>query len=247
MNDREHSPLHLIILAGGLGSRARHKDSAAPKQFRTIAGTMLFMWSVRELLQAEGIVSLAVAVPEPWQAVAQKELETAPLGQPWLLAPAGETRTASTWNAAAALAAQQAPAADDLVAVHDAARPFASRHLLNRLAAAAARSGAAVPGFAVPDTIVRIAEHETGEPAHVSAHYLDRAELLAVQTPQVFRWEPFHAAHHWSHTENQSFTDDGGLLAIRGLRPVVVMGEADNWKITTEGDWTRAEAALYAR
>jgi len=63
-------PVHLIVLAGGLSTRARGRDSAAPKQFRTVGGQMLFMISVRELLRVPEVVSVTVAVPEPWQAVA---------------------------------------------------------------------------------------------------------------------------------------------------------------------------------
>ncbi len=240
-------PLHLIVLAGGLSLRARRGDSSAPKQFRPLGGLMLFLWSARELLHADGVMSLTVAVPESWEAVAHRELTAAQLACPWTLAPAGNTRTASTWQAATVLAEVSSPAADDLVAVHDAARPFASHHLLNRVAAAAATHGAAVPGVDVPDTIVQIQEHGSGAQSQVSARYLDRAELQAVQTPQVFRWQPFLAAHRWAHESAQVFTDDGGLLAERGLRPLVVMGEPENWKITTESDWARAEATLRAR
>ena len=76
------------------------------------------------------------------------------------------------------------------------------------------------------------------------AAYLERASLQAVQTPQVFRWEPLHAAHAWCAAHDLRFTDDGGLLAARGPHPVVVMGEPENWKITSESDWDRAEALL---
>lgn len=247
MSNNTPPSIHLIILAGGLSTRARGGDATAPKQFRMISGSMLFMLSVRELLQAQRVISLTIAVPVSWESLAQSELERAELKCDWYLAPAGDTRTASTWSAATTLSAARTPSGDDLVAVHDAARPFASFHLLNRLAASASLHDAAVPGVAVPDTIVRIEEHESGDDTHVSARYLDRAELLAVQTPQVFRWHPFYEAHLWCQEQKRTFTDDGGLLAARGLKPVVVMGEPENWKVTTEGDWTRAESLLRSR
>jgi 2-C-methyl-D-erythritol 4-phosphate cytidylyltransferase/2-C-methyl-D-erythritol 2,4-cyclodiphosphate synthase len=259
--------VHLIILAGGLSMRARRADATAPKQFRIVGGAMLFMWSVRELLKAENVVSLTVTVPASWEPVASNELASADLDCPFCLAQAGTSRTASTWQAATVLATSRSPAATDLVAVHDAARPFASHHLLRRLVSAAAIHEAAVPGVNVPDTIVHIREPEpetvpgTGQassPAHsaksrsggrgrVIASYLNRAQLQAVQTPQVFRWQPFYEAHRWAHENERTFTDDGGLLAERGTSPVVVMGEADNWKITTESDWQRAQSLLTGR
>ena len=103
--------------------------------------------------------------------------------------------------------------------------------------------GAAVPGVAVTDTIVLMEEGEE----YAAARYLERDALSAVQTPQVCRFEPLAAAHAWAHEQKVAFTDGGGLLAARGLIPAVVMGERDNWKITAESDWARAEVALKGR
>ncbi len=243
--DKQQLPnIHLVVLAGGSSSRARRSDSTAPKQFRTVGETMLFMFSVRELLQVAEVVTLTVAVPEPWRAVAESALAEADLNIPCLLASAGAKRTGSTWNALEVLAAESAvtPGAKDLVAVHDAARPFVTSHLLRRLAAAASRHGGAIPGVAVPDTIVQIAKSPDHDRAN--ADYLERSLLQAVQTPQVFRWDRLYEAHRWCNETGAGFTDDGGLLAVRGHCPVVVMGEQENWKITTEMDWARAANLL---
>jgi 2-C-methyl-D-erythritol 4-phosphate cytidylyltransferase/2-C-methyl-D-erythritol 2,4-cyclodiphosphate synthase len=247
--------LYLAVLAGGQSTRARRSDSSAPKQFREVAGEMLLLHGLRELLRAPGVARAVVVVPEPWRPIVESALTEAVLPRPWHLAPAGTHRTASAWHALQALAAlppAQRPASDDLVAIHDAARPFATRHLLARLARAAARQGAAVPGVPVADTIVQLAaEDATAAPTDPSAEqerplasYLERPLLVAVQTPQVARWQDLHAAHAWAAAGSQSYTDDGGLLAARGLPPVVVMGEPANWKITTEDDWRRAADLL---
>lgn len=246
--------IHLIVLAGGRSTRAQRGDASAPKQFRRIGDDMLLLVSLRELLAVPEVVSVTVTVPESWAAVTCTALEDAGLAVPFFLADAGADRTASTWNALQVLAAENAPLAEDLVAVHDAARPFATQHLLRRVAEAATRHGAAVPGVPVPDTIVQIVQiarttqdtritSEAGQ-AQAEAAYLQREALQAVQTPQVFRWESLHAAHQWCAEEQRSYTDDGGLLAARGQAPVVVMGETDNWKVTTESDWKRAAAQL---
>lgn len=229
-------PLHLLVVAGGRGLRAAG-GGEVPKQFRPTGRGMLLRVAIDTFMSGDGggrPASVTVVAPEPWHREVARELGD--LRVPVVLAGAGDSRTASTWNGLAALHATLKPGVEDLVAIHDAARPFASAALLARLVVAAAACGGAVPGVPVPDTIV---QQDRGQ-----ARYLERASLLAVQTPQVFRWDLAHEAHAWAAAGRLDFTDDGGLLAARGHDPAVVDGEAGNWKITTEDDWRRAAALL---
>jgi 2-C-methyl-D-erythritol 4-phosphate cytidylyltransferase/2-C-methyl-D-erythritol 2,4-cyclodiphosphate synthase len=226
--------LHLILLAGGRGTRAAGEK--VPKQFRETGRGLLFTVSLQSFLGA-GFwrpATVTVTTPDDWRTFAGEALSG--LDVPCELARAGDTRTASTWSAALNLHEVFDPAAEDLVAVHDAARPFATTELMARLCEAAAEHGGAIPGAAVPDTIVR-----SDGPGAV---YLQRDLLRAVQTPQVFRWDIFQAAHAHAAENGLSFTDDGGLLASCGHDPVVVEGEPGNWKVTTDGDWERARGLL---
>lgn len=216
--------LHLILLAGGKGLRAG-RSGQPPKQFRATGRGLLFTVSLDAFHQLPtGIATVTVTVPDAWRETAAAALS----GRSFQLAAAGDTRTQSTWNALQSLT-QQNPDPADLVAIHDAARPFASADLLARLADAAGLRGAAVPGVPVADTILQ-----------KDGKYLDRSRLVAVQTPQVFRWDLLHAAHAWAADQDAAFTDDGSLLAARGCDPVVVAGEVNNWKVTSEDDWNRA-------
>jgi 2-C-methyl-D-erythritol 4-phosphate cytidylyltransferase len=92
---------------------------------------------------------------------------------------------------------------------------------------AAVRAGAdgAIPGLAVPDTIKRVADG-------VVVATLDRAELVAVQTPQAFRASVLRRAHDGE----PDATDDAGLLERIGGQVAVVPGEATNVKLTAAGD-----------
>jgi len=231
-------PLHLLVVAGGRGLRAAG-GGEVPKQFRPTGRGMLLRVAIDTFVAGDGEapvhpVSVTVTAPAAWHRQVAAELDD--LRVPLVLADAGDTRTASTWNGLLALEAALSPAPGDLVAIHDAARPFASAVLLDRLVAAAAARGGAVPGVPVPDTIV---QREQG-----CAHYLARASLAAVQTPQVFRWHLLREAHAWAAAAGASYTDDGGLFAARGHDLAVVDGEIGNWKITTEGDWRRAADLL---
>ena len=131
------------------------------------------------------------------------------------------------------------PADAEIVCVHDAARPFASVALFERVIAAV-RAGAdgAVPGLPVSDTI-KVVRAVEGELEVASTP--DRSTLSAVQTPQAFRAEVLRAAH----AGGAEGTDDASLVEASGGRVVVVLGEALNRKITTAEDleWARGAVA----
>ena len=112
MNAATAFDLHLIILAGGSSTRARRGKASAPKQFRRVSGQMLLLVSVRELLRLPEVVSLTITVPEPYRAIVDSALQEMGVAVPVLLANAGESRTASTWNAAQQLAESRSPRPD---------------------------------------------------------------------------------------------------------------------------------------
>ena len=226
------SPLHLIILAGGGGTRARPDRSAPPKQFTVMAGRILLAWSARALGAHPAVVDLTVTCDVEWREMVTEALPTSPT---LLFADPGATRTASTWNALEVLRARVGPDENDLVAVHDAARPFATADLLGRVYEAARNRGGAVPALPVADTIVARRSEVDGP-----VRYLERDTRHAVQTPQVFRWSLLHDVHAWAAEQDESYTDDGGLLAAHDDPPVIVLGEQANWKVTTAADLARA-------
>ncbi len=172
-------PLHLILLAGGQGLRADSGDGV-PKQFRSTGRGAMFAVSLREFLQAGlsdqwHLASVTVTAPRAWQAAVTNELSA--LAVPCEVAMPGDSRTASTWSAMGVVAASVRPAPGDLVAVHDAARPFASGKLLDSLALAAMANGGAIPGVPVPDTMVQV---QAGV-----ATYLQRETLPEIQNEEV--------------------------------------------------------------
>ncbi len=237
-------PLHVIVVAGGEGHRARTGGDEAPKQFQLVGGRLLLLHGLEAFLALPSTASVTVAAPPFWQAVVREALAAA-TKLPATVCDGGATRTASTGQAAEALQRVCAPLDDDLVAVHDAARPWVTAELIGRLVAAAAAHGGAVPGVEVTDTIVAL--EDTGDDGARGLSYLPRAGLRALQTPQVFRWRPFLEAHRWARATGASFTDDGGLLAARGLPPVLVPGETGNRKITTAEDLMAARARAEGR
>lgn len=145
------------------------------------------------------------------------------------------TRSGSVRAGLAALAGRAAD--DDIVVIHDAARPLATSQLFGAVVKAV-RSGAdaAVPGVAVVDTVKRVADGRVVET-------LNRDELMAVQTPQAFNVGALRRAH----VGEPEATDDAGLVEAAGGLVAVVPGEPANRKVTLVDDLTVAEDALLQR
>jgi len=154
------------------------------------------------------------------------------------------------------------------IAVHDAARPCVSVELIDRLfEAAAAGHNAVVPGVSVSDTLKRVGEEVAAKAddavaailgtdtsacarAHVVVETVDRAGIMAIQTPQVFEAGLFRRAYA---QKNLDSTDDAQLVERLGetagarAHVVVVQGEASNIKITRAADLAIARAILGLR
>lgn len=119
----------------------------------------------------------------------------------------------------------------EIIVVHDAVRPNATRALFLRVVEEIRHGAAAViPGIAVTDTIKTVRGGVvTGTP--------DRDELVAVQTPQAFRAAVLSAAH----SSGESATDDAALVEALGERVHVVLGESGNFKVTEQSDLLRLQ------
>lgn len=148
--------------------------------------------------------------------------------KPVRLVRGGSTRAESARSGVAA-------AHGRLVAVHDAARPFVSQSVIADTIAAAARRGAAAPAVPVKDTIKRARD------SLVEAT-LERSELFAVQTPQVFQVDLIKAALVKALEDGAALTDDCGAVERLGIGVSLTQGDYCNLKITTPEDLAVAEA-----
>lgn len=224
-----------VVVAAGSGIRA---GGDRPKQFRTIGGETVLRRTLSTLLEVPALSAIQPVIrPEDRSHFAEA---TASLSASTLLPPVagGATRQASVRAGLEALA----PQAPDIVLIHDAARPFASRALIDRSIAAAAKTGAAIPGLAVTDTIKSIDSHG------LVGETLDRSSLRAIQTPQAFAFAPLLEAHRRAHREGRDdFTDDAALAEWVGMQVVVFEGEVGNIKITHPEDFMRAESMQAAQ
>ena len=154
----------------------------------------------------------------------QCEAIAAACPKPCTVVQGGATRADSVRSGLAAAKGQ-------LVAIHDAARPFASAEIITAALQAAAESGAAAPAVPVKDTI-KVADKDGKVVATP-----DRATLYAVQTPQCFDRALYLQALETVSGEKASLvTDDCSLFELAGLPVTLTAGDYANLKITTKED-----------
>lgn len=205
----------LAILAAGSATRA-----GVDKVLADLGGQPVLAWSLAAGAAARCFDEIVVVAPrERFAALERVVLDRAPGVR---IVPGGATRTDSSW------AALDAAAGADIIAIHDAARPFAPPSLFAKCVEIASREGSAVAGLPLADTVRRADE------AGATTEEVSREGLWSAQTPQVFRRDLLARAREAVGT--RTFGDDAAALVAAGLRPKMVPGERRNLKITTFED-----------
>jgi 2-C-methyl-D-erythritol 4-phosphate cytidylyltransferase/2-C-methyl-D-erythritol 2,4-cyclodiphosphate synthase len=220
-----------VVVAAGRGLRA---GGDLPKQYRHVLGEPVIRSSLA-LFAGHDAIGFVQPVIHPDDAAL---FQAASAGLD-LLPPVdgGALRQASVRAGLEALQAH----GPDLVLVHDAARPFASPALITRAIAAARTSRAAVPAIGVADTV------KTVDATGCVTDTIDRACVRLVQTPQAFGFATLLEAHRRAKAAGRDdFSDDAALAEWAGVKVSTFEGEAGNVKLTTDGDFTRAETARLA-
>jgi 2-C-methyl-D-erythritol 4-phosphate cytidylyltransferase / 2-C-methyl-D-erythritol 2,4-cyclodiphosphate synthase len=212
-----------IIVAAGVGARAGPGES---KQWRRLAGRAVARWSAEAFLAA-GVDELVVVVGEGQEDRAQEAF--AGLGG-WKLALGGAARSDSV---KAGLGALSGPV-DQIVLVHDAARPLLRVEHVRRLLAALERAPAAILALPLADTLKR------GDDAGRITDTPSRAGLWRAQTPQGFRLDALKAAYAaWPAGEEP--TDEAIVIERAGGEVTLVPGDPALAKLTYPEDFAMAE------
>ncbi len=189
-----------ILAAAGRGDRL-----GQAKQLLDLGGKPLAAWALETLERAACVDGIYIACEEEQRERFQTLAAAfAPLKSRAVVA-GGATRQASVYAALSAIAP-----APDYVLVHDGARPFVTPELIERVAAAARGSGAAIAAVPVKDTI------KQGTPADTIEHTIPREGLWSAQTPQVFAYELLLAAHAKGGDAGPAATDDAMLVERLG-------------------------------
>ena len=218
----------VIIVAAGQGARI---GGPVPKQLLDLGGRSLLQRSVAAFDDHPDVAEIVVVLPEAL--VADGGALVGDVKRRTHIVAGGARRQDSVANGMAAVGSES-----ELVLVHDAARPFASRALIDRVIAAASECGAAVPAIPVRDTVKRVVRQTRDVAATIP-----RDEVWLAQTPQGFRRDVLVEAIARGAGSTEA-TDEAMLAELAGHTVRVVDGDAANVKITQPEDLAAARARL---
>ena len=215
---------YAVIVAAGSGVRL---GSSVPKQFLDLGGVPVLRRTMERFVEAVPEVHLVVVLPRDWEDYWKQQCLESNFNVPQILSRGGLTRFHSVQ---AALARVPDGA---VVAVHDGVRPLVSPVLIRRMLEMMEERRALIPVTPVADTL-KVLRKEGEELVSVEGRSVDRAEVYAAQTPQMFLSEDLKAAY--TQPYDPSFTDDASVAAGYGIPLSFVEGERYNLKITTVQD-----------
>jgi 2-C-methyl-D-erythritol 4-phosphate cytidylyltransferase len=221
-------------------AQAKQKRTPTSKQFTELGGTPILIHTLRRFAAVEAVSEIWIALRENEIAGFRARLEQEAkdvLKKKVELVTGGEHRQQSVEHALNAIGA----AADDVVLVHDAVRPFVTPEIIEEVIGAAKKYGAAIAGLPAVDTVKQV--ERTAEGALIKAT-IPRSGVVMAQTPQGFRYDVIKKAFDEASADGFLGTDEASLVERSGHEVAVVMGSPRNIKITAPADMELAEFYL---
>ncbi len=214
----------VVIVAGGSGQRM---GSDIPKQFLTIEGKPIFLYSIDRFREAFTDIEIILVLPTAYHEFANEQLFEFGYDKSHIqLVDGGSTRFHSVQNGLNKVSN------DAVVFIHDAVRCLLSVDLIYRCYDSCINKGSTVPVTKVRDSIRRLSPDG-------STHIMPREELYSVQTPQTFLGKVIKEAFKQDY--QPVFTDEASVLENAGGEVNMVEGEESNIKITFPDDLLFAE------
>ncbi len=227
----------VILPAAGLGTRmsrsSPEKAGVSRKQFLQLDGLPILIHTIRKFAQVPVVSEIIVALRGDDIEWFGELLSRETLARPVRLIEGGDTRQESVRNALATL-----PPDTELVAVHDAVRPFVERDTIETVINAAREHGAAILGIVPVDTVKQVHLHKVRTT-------IPRDRLVLAQTPQVFQYELLRRAFDKAREDHFTGTDESSLVErLDSVEVYVVPGNERNIKITRPFDLELARLFL---
>jgi len=225
----------VIIPAAGLGTRmGRDKSATSRKQFLSLEGVPILIHTIRKFLKCPSVKEIVIALRAEDLPGTRELIEQEKSSIPIRFVEGGDSRQSSVENALASLGPSV-----ELVAVHDAVRPFVTPEIVENVVAEAGRTGAAIVGIVPVDTVKQMHRKDKIKST------LPREHLVLAQTPQVFKLDLLRQAFAQARADKFTGTDEASLVErLETIDVSVVQGSDRNIKITKPADLDLAHLFL---
>lgn len=221
-----------LIVAAGKGTRMGGPEG---KQFLSLCGRPLLSYTMQAFDESSVIDKMVVVVNSAEIKPCRQMIEDHNIGKVDQLVVGGKERQDSVYNGL-----QKIKMSKGKIVIHDGARPLATLSLIEKAVKACRPDLGVVVGVPVSDTVKVASDGEI-------TRTLNREQLWAIQTPQVFPLEVLLRAHQQAKRDSFYGTDDAALVERLGFRVRIVEGSYENIKVTTPLDLRLAEAILAER
>lgn len=210
-----------ILTAAGSGKRfSLNNKERIPKQFINLLGKPVILYSLLALQKSSFINQIVITAEKKYFETIHSLVVKYRITKLTMLVEGGKTRFESVKNAFNQVQAYD----NDLVLIHDAARPNIDTKLINSILSFAWKKGNTVIGTKIADTVKKVNRG-------IIKDTVNRDDLWAVQTPQVFKYKDLKKSY--SENKSNNYTDESSLLESAGYKVNLFEGSDENLKITT--------------
>lgn len=222
---------YAIVLAGGVGNRM--KMNGIPKQYIEINRKPVIVYTLEQMERCPLINRIVIVAADAWREQLLTWNTRYRITKHWAFAPPGADRQLSILNGLHTCT-EEVPSDNDVVIIHDAARPLVPVELLNRCIETAARYGGCMPVLPMKDTV-----YESQDGTSISA-LPDRSKLFTGQAPEAFRLKEYAKLNDALSLDALRLYQGSSQIAYQyGLDVRLIPGAEINFKLTTPEDMAR--------
>lgn len=212
---------YAIIPAAGIGKRI---TSEIPKQFIKVNGKEIIAYTLELFQQCTAVDEIIIATRKDYFDLLNSIKEKYSITKLSRIVEGGKERQDSVYAAIKSIPGKD----DDILIVHDAARPLLNKNLLSAAIDSAKKIGSVVVAVRAKDTLI--------EGSDSVEKYIDRSKIYYAQTPQIFKYKILIAAMGNAYKNNFIGTDESMIVKMNNQEVKIVEGNSFNFKITTDSD-----------
>lgn len=224
-----------VVLSGGVGSRM---GIDRPKQYVLVNNKPVISYCLKTFFENEMTDAILIGVSKEWEDYVCEIVDSFQCNKPVYYSLPGETRQLTIFNALNVLRELNL-GEEDVVLIHDAARPMVSHDLINRCFESCKLADGVMPVVPVKDTT-----YLSSDGLHIDS-LLNRNHLWGGQAPEAFKFGPYLRVHNQMTLEELLQITGSTEIAYRaGLKCIMVKGDPMNIKITTLEDLSTFESIV---